>query len=989
MADREFNVRISAETDNFSSGMRRAEGDASELGETLSGETSRGADDASESLRETTEELRRLQREAIGAAGSIGNLDSSIYSMGSSTNNATNQLDNLGSEARDTESNISELRDELRWLQRDAMGANSSINSINNGFRSTNSESRKFNREMQRLSMVLGGDVPESTQKAYKEMLKLHQEARKASRYYGKYSQEAMNARDAVNTFALGLDDATFKQIYMRSQLGLTDMQLRQQANSIKLNARMTKLMGNQTQILIQRMQGLAKHGIKPEMMLPPSTIGQFQMLNETIGASGRKIYSLSSAYRKFGASVEKVIKNYSAQKVAIREAQGDMVKYGLLLRGITAANANMAIAFPIVGLGAVYAYGAMFKAALNADKALKKLADTTGKKVLKALDPVIQAAGKFLEVALKVIGVVADWITKFNKAHPIIAKVAGAIAFLLPAMTLLLLPLQMGIGLWNGWMVAINGVWTMFGGVISMIGLASATFLVLAGVIGAVAAAFMYLWKTNDKFKNGVLKAWGTLKTKASEIFGGLSEMFMTTLPNAYKTGGIEGLFNKLSEIVGNALSNISTLIPQFLQKGSEIVTNILEGIGLYLPQAYSKSTEIITNITNGIISMLPTFVQTAITIITAWLEMVTNNIPLVLDAGVKILNALIDGISQTLPLFIETITNILSTLLDTITNNIPAILDCGIQILTALIDGIIKSLPLVIDATLEIITTFIDFISNNLPKIIDSGIKLIESLVNGIIKSLPQIIDAALKVIIALVDGIANNLPKIIDSGIKLIITLAGAIIKNTPKIVNAIGQVMLALVKGIIKAIPQVASSMGNVIAEGVAAIASGVGKFIKAGGDLVAGLAKGIGGAARSVVKAVSGVVGNAISSAKKLLGINSPSKLFMQFGEWTAEGYEIGIDRGEPKSTRAVKNFAQNSVTAFENNLSSGNMINEGALSNSYSESNIDFSKMYDVMANAFIKAIEATGMNDPKFNIDGKELTNIMSPKIARTARGW
>ena len=383
MADREFNVRISAETDDFSRGINRAEREARALGVTLERDIGDGADSATESLSEVTDELRRLQREAIGVRTS-------------------------------------------------ADGIGNSFNEASSSFSETSNNSNKLNREMQRLSMVLGGEVPESTRQAYAKLYELNQEANKAKRYYGAYSQEALNARDAITQFALGLDDTTFKQIYMRSQLGLTDAQLRQQANSIKLNARMTKLMGSQTEILTQRMQGLAKHGIKPEMMLPPSTIGQFQLLNETVEASGRGVYNLSSVYRNLGGSVEKVIKNYSAQKVAIREAQGDMVKYGLLLRGIQSANMNMALAFPIVGMSALFAYKTMFNSALEADEGLKKLAETTKNKVLKALDPLIDTAGQFLEGVLKIVGAVSDWVAKFNEAHPIISKIVSIIGFLL-----------------------------------------------------------------------------------------------------------------------------------------------------------------------------------------------------------------------------------------------------------------------------------------------------------------------------------------------------------------------------------------------------------------------------------------------------------------------------------------------------------------------------------------------------------------------------
>ena len=164
-----------------------------------------------------------------------------------------------------------------------------------------------------------------------------------------------------------------------------------------------------------------------------------------------------------------------------------------------------------------------------------------------------------------------------------------------------------------------------------------------------------------------------------------------------------------------------------------------------------------------------------------------------------------------------------------------------------------------------------------------------------------------------------------------------------------------------------------------------------KLLQVGKDLIKGLANGIKSGASWVVKSITGAVEGAINAGKKLLGINSPSKLFRQFGEWTTEGYEIGVNRGEPKSTRAVEDFANNSINAFTDNsdILDNRSVNESVISSNNTNNLIDYNKMYEVMINAFSKAIENTGMNDPKLSIDGKELTNIISPKIARTARGW
>lgn len=763
MADKEFNVKISAETDDFSSSLNKAEKDSSKFADALEKDIPQGAESATESLKETIEELRRLQREAIGVK--------------------------------------------------------TSFSTMNNEFKGTSSNSNKFNKEMQRLSMILGGDVPESTQKAYKEMFKLHEEARKASRYYGKYSQQAMNARDAVTKFALGLDDTTFKQIYMRSQLGLTDMQLRQQANSIKLNARMTKLMGNQTQILTQRMQGLAKHGIKPKDLLPPSTIGQFQMLNETMEAGRSPLNLLSLGYRKLGGSVEKVIKNYSAQKVAIREAQGDMVKYGLLLRGITAANANMAIAFPIVGLAAIYAYGAMFKAALEADKSLKKLAETTKGKVLTALKPLIQTAGQFLKVSLKIVGSVADWVAKFNEAHPSIAKIVGAIGFLLPAMTLLLLPLQMGIGLWKGWMVYLNGIWTMFGGVVTMIGTASATFLAFAGIIAAVAGAFIYLWNTNETFKNDCIAIWETIKTTISTALEFIKVIIQTGLETIKQFWDTHG--ESIKATINTAYQFVRNIIVTVLETIKSIINLVLADIkawwdkhGEDIKQAIKIAYNFIKDIIKSYLDAVSIFINTFIATVKAWWEKHGEDI----------------------------------------------------QSVTRTAWNLIKTL-------------------------IKSALDIIQSIIVAITSAIRGDWNGFWNAIGNIVETIWNTIKSVVKVGIN-----------SLPKIILAAKGLVTSAIKGVLNGALNAAKSFGS--------------KLLQVGKDLIKGLANGIKAGGSWVVNSITGAVKSAINAGKKLLGINSPSKLFRQFGEWTVEGYQIGVDRKEPSSTRAVEDFANNSINAF-------------------------------------------------------------------------
>lgn len=84
----------------------------------------------------------------------------------------------------------------------------------------------------------------------------------------------------------------------------------------------------------------------------------------------------------------------------------------------------------------------------------------------------------------------------------------------------------------------------------------------------------------------------------------------------------------------------------------------------------------------------------------------------------------------------------------------------------------------------------------------------------------------------------------------------------------------------------------------------------------GSDMIKGLINGVGSMAKSLVSKVEGVVGDAVSAAKNLLGIHSPSRVFMEIGEFTGEGYEIGLDSMVTSIKKASEKMAAAAVPAI-------------------------------------------------------------------------
>lgn len=827
----------------------------------------------------------------------------------------------------------------------------------------TSREAQRFERYMSRMSYRIGGEMSDDTRLAFATMQSLRMEMNHARRTYGAHSQEVMEARNRMTEFALAMDDSTFKTVYMSSKLGMNTAQLNQQANSIKLNARMTKMMGDQTELAVQKMKALEQFGIKPEHFATPKTLGVFQKMNKAFDASGNKIYKLSAIPRQLGASLEGVVKRFSMIKVAIRQAKGDMGAFQRMTVQASTGLTQLGLAAPVMAMGLATYYGVLGKLAFSTNEGLSKLADSVKGKVLTAMQPLLSMVGKLLEGFLKFVGVIADAITKFNEAHPTIAKLVSAFLLLAPAMTLLMLPLGFLPFGFSSLGVAINGAWTAISGFVTAIVTATSTAIAITGIILALVGAITYLWRTNEGFRSAVISAWNNIKSVAENVFKGITNL-VTELTNAFKSDGIVGVINVLENKFKSLASTLGSSFPQLVNKGAEAITGFANALSQKMPEVFAKGSEILQTILKGIISALPSLVNSASQILQAWVNSFVTNMGLLLNAGVQIVTILIQGIAQTMPSLVNCAITLMNGFLQAFVDNVPLLLQAGVLLIYNLVQGIAQAIPQIMEGAITIIQGLIQAINENLPMIMECAVLIINSLIQGFIENLPMFLELGMQLIGLIITGILTNLPMLIECGTQLILALVQAIIGQIPTLLMLGLQLVSSLASGLLSGIGQligsaitligqlistIASNFGkflqqgqqivNNIANGIkGAVGSAIGaissiissivstakgavsKFVSIGSSIVKGLANGIRNGASAVISAIGGVVSNAISKAKSMLKINSPSKVFRSMGYSINEGLVQGVDRSSDDVVHSVENVADDTIHTAEVSL---------------------------------------------------------------------
>lgn len=226
------------------------------------------------------------------------------------------------------------------------------------------------------------------------------------------------------------------------------------------------------------------------------------------------------------------------------------------------------------------------------------------------------------------------------------------------------------------------------------------------------------------------------------------------------------------------------------------------------------------------------------------------------------------------------------------------------------------------------DAMTGLLNSISAKLPEFITKGADIVLNLVMGIAQSLPTLITNGLNALTNFVQGLGQGNGQLISKAVDIVVTLVGGLIQATPQILVAGVRLIVALISGISSAFGSLLSKVGAFARRIPTAIKTGVGSLVGVGRNLIEGLWSGIKAKFDSVIARVKALASKLPEAVKKVLGIASPSRVFKRLGNYTGEGFAIGIE----KSYRQVQNAMSGLYSMRPAGALSGNMT----LSDDYS-----------------------------------------------------
>ncbi|MFD6439369.1 hypothetical protein ACFWDG_06055 [Peribacillus sp. NPDC060186] len=277
----------------------------------------------------------------------------------------------------------------------------------------------------------------------------------------------------------------------------------------------------------------------------------------------GNPIYKLSNPLLKVSQGIENITKKAQPAYLALKmlgptanmKQLQDMT--GLITKGM--------MRFQSVALASAIAsavlYGSLHKAAMK-NKEYAASFNTMKETVRKAFEPMVEVFSMVMPKIYDFITAVAKMAIKFNEAHPTLAKIVQGFLMLLPAVTLLLSPLSVGIGLFGGlaaaWASLAPLVMPLVAGIAALSG---PVVLVTAGIV-ALTAASIWVYKNWDLVKSKAVELWNKLGFLKGAVIAMLGPFAQIAIAAVKIYQNFDTIKSKAGTMVNSVISGVNKMI-------------------------------------------------------------------------------------------------------------------------------------------------------------------------------------------------------------------------------------------------------------------------------------------------------------------------------------------------------------------------------------------------------------------------------------------
>ncbi|MEL3710545.1 terminase [Staphylococcus borealis] len=530
-------------------------------------------------------------------------------------------------------------------------------------------------------------------------------------------------------------------------------------------------------------------------------------------------------------------------------------------------------------------------------------------------------AMAPIASVILRVVTAFAGFIAKLFETHPAVARMVGIGMILAGIMWALLAPiiavgtvlsnvfgvsLLQAIGkiarfmassnILKGVLNILRGAFSLLVSPIANIGrllpLLGTAFSALTGPVGivigvilALVGVIVYLWKTNEDFRNMIIGAWNGIKDAVS---GAISS--------------IVGWFAQLWASIQQTLQPIMPILQQLGQMFMNVLGGLVMGAIQLVIGAFQSLWLAVSVVFTAIGAIISSVIQLIVGLFTAFIQLLTGDF----SGAWLTLQTTIQNVMMTIWNAIVSIWTQISQFIFTSLNSI---LGMNITSWSQIWSAIVQYVTQIWNSVTQWFGQMAQSVWNKMVQaynyVVSTGAQWVSSIISTLARFVSSVISGFITVVSSVASHMAQALSRVISVGAQW---------------VSAIISAMARFVSGVINGFVRVVSAVANGMSNALNRARSFIGDFFQVGIDIIAGMIRGIVSKVRDLAAAAANAARSALNAAKSALDSHSPSRKFIQLGNDSMTGLGMGIAQYAGKAARESKLAALKVMDAFDTEL---------------------------------------------------------------------
>lgn len=401
-----------------------------------------------------------------------------------------------------------------------------------------------------------------------------------------------------------------------------------------------------------------------------------------------------------------------------------------------------------------------------------------------------------------------------------------------------------------------------------------------------------------------------GITGTTAKEAASTISGSFNMMKSAAKDFLGNLTLGRDVSKSMENLVTSTGTFLSNLLPALGNIAKGLVNVIGTTFPQMFSK-------IGNSLGASMPGLISKGLTMLTQFTASLRKNAGKFVSAGMEMLLKLAQGWANSMPVMIQKIPQIITNIAGLINDNAPKIMITGGKIIITLVKGLINAIPTLIANIPQILRAMWNaFTAFNWMSL---GSTMISGIAGALRSGIGSLFSAAQSLCVTIVNAFINLPTVLFNAGATAIVHLIQGFRSAWGVITSIGGRIVVAVISGLVSLASRMWSSAKSAASRMLSAFRAV--SWGSVGTHIISGIIRGIAGAAGKLFSSMKNLASKALSAAKKVLGINSPSRVFAaEVGRWIPAGIAVGVTKNSGMLSSVMDDTAKSMTSSFNPNL---------------------------------------------------------------------